>query len=181
MAWRIFSILFLLVAGSSWAATQGESTESQHQVIYLVRHAEKVVNSSAQDRDPPLTNVGLERARHLAYVLGDVGLDHIYSSDYTRTRQTSEPLAKKLGLAIQSYDPGSLEEFARQLRQRGGRSLVVGHSNTTPRLVELLGGDGGDPIDEATEYDRLYIVIRNGDRVTTLLQRFGPNERRRQD
>lgn len=181
MALRIFSILILLVASSSWAAPQGEGAESQHQVIYLVRHAEKRVNPGIEDKDPPLTEAGRERARQLAYVLGDVGLEHIFTSDYTRTRQTGEPLAKRLGLNMQTYDPRALRAFARQLQQVGGRSLVVGHSNTTPQLVELLGGDGGEPIEEAMEYDRLYIVIRDGGTVTTLLQRFGPNERHRQD
>lgn len=173
MASRIFTILILFLV-STIAAAREDNAQSQLQVIYLVRHAEKLVNSNSQDKDPPLTDAGRERARHLAYVLGDAGIDRIYSSDYQRTRQTGEPLAKKLGLQIQSYDPRALAAFAQQLRQKNGRSLVVGHSNTTPQLVELLGGDGGAPIDEATEYDRLYTVILAGDSVTTLLQRFGP-------
>ena len=43
-----------------------------------------------------------------------------------------------------------------ELTRDGLRHLVVGHSNTTPPLVELFGGDAGPPIDEASEYDRLY-------------------------
>ncbi|SHF19874.1 Phosphohistidine phosphatase SixA [Microbulbifer donghaiensis] len=181
MRLRIFGILFLLIAGSAWAATQEGRAGSQQQVIYLVRHAEKRVDAGVEDKDPPLTDTGDARAQHLAYVLGDIGIDHIYTSDYRRTRQTGEPLAKKLGLNMQPYDPRALPAFAQQLQQLGGRILVVGHSNTTPQLVELLGGDGGAPIDEASEYDRLYILIRDGDRVTTLLQRFGSSGRRPQD
>jgi len=48
--------------------------------------------------------------------------------------------------------------MAAKLKATPGRHLVVGHSNTTPQLTELLGGDGGEPIVEATEYDRLYVV-----------------------
>ena len=54
------------------------------------------------------------------------------------------------------------------------RILVAGHSNTTPKLVELLGGNPGPPIDEKTEYDRLYVVVLGADgAVTTTLLRYG--------
>ena len=47
-------------------------------------------------------------------------------------------------------------------------------SNTTPPLVELLGGDGGSPIVEASEYDRLYIVTtKEGEPVKSYLTRYG--------
>ncbi|WP_323845549.1 phosphoglycerate mutase family protein [Microbulbifer magnicolonia] len=170
---RFVSIIFLCLAGSVWAGAQDSEQLPQQQVIYLVRHAEKVVDPGAHDADPALNEAGLARAQQLAHVLGEVGIDRIFSTDTVRTRNTVAPLAKKLGLRVQSYDPRALPEFARQLQQSGERILVVGHSNTTPQLVELLGADGGAPIVEATEYDRLYIVIRDRGRVTTLLQRYG--------
>ena len=49
--------------------------------------------------------------------------------------------------------------------------LVVGHSNTTPQLAELLGAEPGDPIVEKTEYDRLYVI--NLDTGEGTIQRFG--------
>jgi hypothetical protein len=51
---------------------------------------------------------------------------------------------------------------------------VVGHSNTTPQLVGLLGGEAGKPIDDSREFDRLYIVVlgRTGE-VTTMQLRYG--------
>jgi len=55
-----------------------------------------------------------------------------------------------------------------------GTHLVVGHSNTTPPLTELLGGEGGEPIVEATEYDRLYRVdITKDGSASSKLMRFG--------
>jgi len=64
--------------------------------------------------------------------------------------------------------------MAAKLKASSGRHLVVGHSNTTPQLVELLGGDGGTPIVEATEYDRLYVVTtQSGDAVKSYLTRYG--------
>lgn len=171
---RLLKIVFLLMTVATGAAAREENGQSPLQVIYLVRHAEKVVGPGDHERDPPLTDTGLARAQYLAYVLKAAGIEKIYTTDYRRTRQTAEPLAQKLRQQPEVYDPRRLRAFARQLKKSKSHSLVVGHSNTTPQLVELLGGAGGQPIDEATEYDRLYIVIRNGDNVETLLQRFGP-------
>ncbi len=51
---------------------------------------------------------------------------------------------------------------------------MAGHSNTTPQLVEALGGDPGEPIDENNEFDRLYQVVIGADgSVTTTLLRYG--------
>ena len=77
-----------------------------------------------------------------------------------------------LGLEIGSYDPRDLPGFAAILKESPGRHLVLGHSNTTPQLVEALGGDPGSPIEEM-EYDRLYIVTLHAGGASTVLLRFG--------
>jgi len=137
---------------------------------FLVRHAEKTSDKT----DPPLTTEGRQRAERLADMLGDANITRVYSSDYKRTRDTGAPMAKHLGMEVQLYDAGDLEAIAERLIAEGGRTLVVGHSNTTPQLVELLGGEGGEPIVEATEYNRLYIVTLGHDgEVSTTLLRYG--------
>lgn len=139
-------------------------------VVFLVRHAEKVDASA----DPELSQVGAERAVDLAAVLRDSGIERIHSSDYIRTRDTAAPLAVALGLEVELYDPRDLEALAVRLEEGGGRHLVVGHSNTTPNVVELLGGEPGAEIDEASEYDRLYVVtIAAGGVASTVLLRYG--------
>ena len=91
-----------------------------------------------------------------------------------RTRSTAAPLAEALGLKVRLYDPRDLEAFARRLKEEGGRHLVVGHSNTTPELVGLLGGEPGTAIDEAVEYGRLYVVVIDaGGRAGSMLLRYG--------
>jgi len=138
--------------------------------IFLVRHAEK----TAEKTDPGLTKAGKARAVALADRLEDEGITHIHSSDYIRTRDTAAPLAERLGLEVEIYDAGDLPGIAAKLKAMPGRHLVVGHSNTTPQLTELLGGDGGEPIVEATEYDRLYVVtMGKGEPVKSYLTRFG--------
>ena len=138
-------------------------------VIFLVRHAEKV----ADGEDPVLREAGEKRARGIANLLRDAGLQEIYSTDYRRTRDTAAPLASQLGLDVTIYDSAELEDLAAEIRRRGGRCLVVGHSNTTPELVGLLGGEPGAPIDEQSEHDRLYVVTIGPDgTVGTVLLRY---------
>ena len=138
--------------------------------VFLVRHAEKTTEKT----DPGLTEAGKARAVALADRLEGEGITHIHSSDYIRTRDTAAPLAERLGLEVEIYDAGDLPGIAEKLKAMPGRHLVVGHSNTAPQLTELLGGDGGTPIVEATEYDRLYVVtMESGQPVKSYLTRFG--------
>lgn len=75
---------------------------------------------------------------------------------------------------MQLYDPRDLPGLVEKLRRAGGRHLVVGHSNTTPAVVELLGGEPGQPINEAGEYDRLYNVSIGPDGTTSsVMLRYG--------
>ncbi len=160
--------MLLFVALAATASTV--SAQAQPTVVYLVRHAEKADRSA----DPALTIQGIARAAVLADLLSDSGITHIYSSDFVRTRDTAEPLAGRLGLETLIYDPRDLVGMASRLRNTPGRHLVSGHSNTTPRLVELLGGDPHTAIDEASEYDRLYIVtLLPGGGASSVLLRYG--------
>ncbi|MDX1584701.1 MAG: phosphoglycerate mutase family protein [Thermoanaerobaculia bacterium] len=148
-------------------------------VIYLVRHAEKVDAGLAEDpKNPRLSEKGQERADELARLLGEAGVTRIFSTDYLRTVQTVEPTGEALGIEIELYDPHRLEAFAKSLRCLPGRHLVSGHSNTTPALVEHLGGDPGLPITESTEYDRLYVLFIESEETTTVTLRYGSSSKR---
>ena len=158
------SLLWILVVTfPAQAQAPNEST-----VIYLVRHAEKVDDS----RDPPLSELGMKRALLLAQMLRDANLTHLHSTDLERTRDTANPIALQTGLEVKIYDPQHLTEFAGLLRTTPGHHLVVGHSNTTPKLVRLLGGRSSEIDDD--EYDRLYVLtIKPKGEATTVLIRFG--------
>jgi broad specificity phosphatase PhoE len=133
--------------------------------VYLVRHAE-TVGGDGDDRY--LGEAGRARAEALADMLEEVGIQRVYSTDYRRTRETAAPIAGRLGLEVEPYDPRDLAGFAEELLSLGQVVLVVGHSNTTPELVEHLGGVPGAPIDEPTEHDRLYRVeLPSGETVVT--------------
>jgi probable phosphoglycerate mutase len=159
----VFLALLLAATGAIPAAAQDGSV-----IIYLVRHAEKLDDS----RDPPLSDAGTARAEELARVLGDAGLTHVWSTDFNRTRSTAAPAAARAGLQVEVYDPSKAGEFVEQLKRTPGRHLVVGHSNTTPALVELLGGAAGAAMTD-TEYDRLYVVVVDPSGTTSTMLRFG--------
>ena len=144
--------------------------EGAPSVFFLVRHAEK----ADQSEDPPLTERGHARARELSRLLKSAGVERVYSSDYVRTRDTAAPLAEDLGVEVTLYDPEALPDVAETLLASPVRALVVGHSNTTPELAGLLGGDPGPPIPE-TEYDRFYVLTRGPDgSTTTVVLRLEP-------
>jgi broad specificity phosphatase PhoE len=150
------------------AACTHVSPSEPDRTIYLVRHAEKQTGD-----DPSLTSAGAARADLLGDALGDAGIIRIYSTDYARTRETASPLAKSVSVAVDLYDASDLPAFAAVLNSHNGSMLVVGHSNTIPALVKILGGDPGAQINEAAEYDRLYVVRISGDEVASELRRYG--------
>lgn len=163
------SVVTTLLLGPLPGAAQGAD---QGSTVYLVRHAER---ASDHPSDPTLTPAGSARAALLARMLDDVELVSVQSTDYRRTRLTAEPVARAHGLPVESYEPRGpgLEALLERLRTTPGHHLVVGHSNTTPAVVEALGGDPVSPIDDG-EYDRLYVVVLVGSEVvSSALIRFG--------
>ncbi len=135
--------------------------------IYLVRHAEK----QKDVKNPGLTRCGQKRAKQLANLLSQVNISQVYSTSYQRTRQTATPLAKANKLAIQDYSPKYLAQLAIQLQKRKQNTLVVGHSNTTPQLAELLVKEKIPPLSE-DDYQQLYQIQVIGEQklITTLTQ-----------
>lgn len=133
-------------------------------VIYVTRHAEK----GAESKDPNLTPQGQARARTLALILSKVGIKHAFSSATQRTRQTAQPLAAQAGVEVQIYDAGKPAIVIEKIKALAGPTLLVGHSNTVPDLVKMLGGAAMPMTDE--EFDRLYQVTIHADgSVTTVL------------
>ena len=120
-------------------------------------HSEKEL-SEMDHSDPPLTPCGQQRSESLSRFLNDVPLDVVYSTDYTRTRNTAFPTAKSKGLNIEVYDAEGLEGFSKLLIKRKQNALVVGHSNTTAGLAGIMVGEEFGEFD-LDIYDRIYQVV----------------------
>mgnify|MGYP000342000450 CR=1 FL=1 len=137
---------------------------AQDFTLYLVRHAEK---QQAQS-NPSLTECGLFRANQLAQILSFEKFQHVYSTQYKRTRETATPLATAQNLPIKYYAPNALEQFAFQLKKQQANALIVGHSNTTPMLVNLLAETNLAKLSE-DEFSMLYQIQFIGEQVKLTL------------
>lgn len=133
-------------------------SQAQTTTIVLVRHAEK--ETTTMSGDPVLSAAGTQRAQQLVQALSEFTINQLYSTNFIRTRATLEPLAAKTNLAISLYDPRAQEAFAATLKEMKGKTIVVsGHSNTIPRLVNLLiDAPGKYPDLDDSVYDKIYIV-----------------------
>lgn len=125
-------------------------------VIYLVRHAEKEKTKG----DVHLTNTGKTRANNLKSILIDEQLDMVFSTRFNRTQETAEPSATAHQLNIQEYDPGRLESFGQSIldNHQGKKILVVGHSNTTPKLLNFFMGEEVKGMIDESDYENLYVI-----------------------
>lgn len=137
-------------------------------VYYLVRHAEKKHDGS---RDPALTEEGKKRALTIAQKLKGVKIKAVYSTSYIRTRMTAQPTATQAGVSVIIYDPRNIEAFAKELKQKDGAYLIVGHSNTTPSLVSALAGGKVENIEDH-QYDRIFKITVGEDGKGTLSRMY---------
>jgi broad specificity phosphatase PhoE len=149
-------LLFFALLAAAFVSYRSATTTT----IVLVRHAEKVMGTI---EDPPLAAEGVRRAERLAQMFGEVkgagGLDAIYVSNTKRSQQTAAPLGSRLGKAPIVYTAGDGDGNTRRLlrEHRGGRALIIGHSNTIPAMVEKLSGQSVQAIPEE-QYDDIYVV-----------------------
>lgn len=154
----IITVLVLAASIATYSYARPDQGKSNITVAYIVRHAEKVDESSNTD----LSEKGLERVKMLMWMLRDVTFDEIYSTNVPRTKNTVAPIAKSRGLKIAYYSPRN-KELSKLIRKKshGKTILVSGHSDTIPRLLDELG----TPIEEniLKGYDDLFVVIINRD------------------
>jgi broad specificity phosphatase PhoE len=130
---------------------------------YVMRH----LDTPAGERDPDLLPAGGARAEQLAALLANRGIAAIYVTDYRRSRQTAEPLARRLGLVPIVYDPGDPGALVARLRGGPRPALVVGHSNTVPQLVAALGGTPPAPLFHG-DFGTIWAIGQDGS--TRILQ-----------
>nr|WP_297348052.1 histidine phosphatase family protein [uncultured Glaciecola sp.] len=141
-------------------------------VIFLIRHFEKKSTdaNAKQNKDPELTTQGQARAQLLASFLADKNVTTVFSTNYKRTIQTATPTAKQNGSSVTFYNPRDLADLALQLQAMStkgkGNILIVGHSNTTPQLLKLLGGPD-KPLSENDYGDLFYLTIGDANQLKT--------------
>lgn len=150
-------VIYVAIAiGLAWFFESQATT-----TVIFVRHAEKDLSVA---QDPPLSAAGRHRVAELTRQLVDAdvvaGIDAIYSTPFRRTKQTAEPLAARLGIPINSYDPNDNEAVLERIlkNHKGKIILVVAHSDTIPKLIADLGASKKVPPIAENEYDNIYII-----------------------
>ncbi|GGW92613.1 SixA phosphatase family protein [Alteromonas halophila] len=103
--------------------------------LYLTRHYEKTAGPN-----PGLTEQGARRAENLATYMTRQSIGKIFSTPYKRTTDTARPTSVITKTPITHYDPSKLQDLADSVSDSHHNVLIVGHSNTTPQLIKLLGG-----------------------------------------
>ena len=136
--------------------------------VLLVRHAE------AKRIEGDLTLEGQIRAKVLAHVAGKAELDAIYITDILRTQQTAAQLASVTNLEPIQMPSANPQAVVNDIltNHAGGRVMVVGHSDTVPQIIELLGGPTGIGL-TMNEYDNLFVLTRCGHRVRLVELHYG--------
>jgi broad specificity phosphatase PhoE len=136
--------------------------------VILIRHAERL--ASPETDDPHLSTAGKSRAKRLLHVLGQANISAIYTSDAIRTKETAQPLADALGLSpMEATDAPDIKKDI-LLNHVGKTVLVVGHTDTVPEVIRLLGDNSGHEIDHE-EFDNMFVATVLGEgrvRVTRL-------------
>ncbi len=150
LPWLFF---FLFACGNSGSGDAG--TLDGVTTFILVRHAEK-----GPGEDPDLTPEGRARAARLRDRLAREEVSRVYTTDTQRTRQTAAPTADQQGVEVTLYSPDALEAFASSLKEQhdGKTVLIVGHSNTTPILANLLAGGEEFAAISDDDYGNILVV-----------------------
>ena len=153
---QIFVVYTAIAIGLAWFFESQATT-----TVIFVRHAEK---ATLPEGDPGLRPAGARRDAALTRQLVDAdvvaGIDAVYSTPFRRTEETVRPIAEALGLTVNSYDAANTEEIMERIvrEHKGKIILVVGHSNTVPRLIGNMGASKKVPEIAENEYDNIYIV-----------------------
>lgn len=147
------------------------SVANAQQAVILVRHAELQSAPMAGPKQVPLSEDGSARAKRLAGLLKDSGIDAIYVTDFVRTNKTAEPLSREIHKTLTVLPKGDPRELVERLRKnhRGQTVLLVGHTDTLPGLLKALGYPADIEI-EPQDYGNIFIVIPRPEGAPTFLR-----------
>ena len=158
-------LLLLVYCQASFSQIQTNEIKADETGYYFIRHAEKN-RSNPKDSNPELNKEGKLRALNWAYFFREIPLEAIYSTDYIRTISTAQPVADDKNLPIIIYNPNDLNINMFMKENQGRLVLVVGHSNTTPELVNAMLGD--QKFEQMKDNDNSSLfIIRETNKKTT--------------
>ena len=158
-------VVLTLVAACKESGKINVAEKENTSVYYFIRHAEKD-RSDSTNKNPSLTLQGLERANKWALFFKDKNIAAVYSTNYKRTQQTALPIAKEQNLEIISYTAKELISEKFIANNKGKNIVIVGHSNTTPELVNSLLGEKKYEDIADRENNNVFIVTLKKNKTT---------------
>lgn len=141
--------------------------------IYIVRHAEKETG-----KDPVLTAAGNTRAGDLMRALKNESIQKIYVSRTQRSQMTGDSMRIQLGIDTVHYTADTLCDnlisAIMEHRDFGKTILIIGHSNTVPRIVRKLGVTDFPIADlPDNEFDNLFLVTYKNEKAKVKKTKYG--------
>jgi broad specificity phosphatase PhoE len=148
--------------------------------LFVVRHAHA---GSRHDWDGPdhlrpLDDKGWRQAEAICDLLTGEGIKRLVSSPITRSVQTMEPLADKIGLPVTIDDRlaegaggGAALELVDELR--GTTAAICSHGDVIPDLLDALAARGLE-LPERRKWQKASIWALEGDRDQLTAGRYTP-------
>jgi len=176
LAGRLNALLLALIFASLLAACTKNfgsspsyySSSDITTTVILTRHGDRDKGSNN------LNEKGRTRAQALVSEIGDMNITAIYCPDLVRNIDTARPLAKHLGVKIETVDDLSkiYEVIDTILDKHSGESVLwVGNTSNLPQFYYRLGGEGKPP----TKYGDLFIIKLNDQGSPEVIKkRYGP-------
>lgn len=123
--------------------------------IFIIRHAEKEPDGTD---DPPLSKLGIARAKRWGELLAEVEFDEILTTRFVRNTQTVEYIFGKDLDNLKYYSALSFD-IAAQLQGFSGKKIaIIAHSNTIPSMVNRLVKDRQYAAKDHRNYELIYHI-----------------------
>jgi hypothetical protein len=188
------------------AAVENAPFVNAHAIIILRHAAIDTALKATLGNQVPLTTRGQDRAKEVVTALHDAGITRIVTSTALRTQQTAAPLAAELhikpetpvghgaegpaatmagppagtGRALPSpamAEAGTVYGFLAESARPTDTILLVHHHSVIPSIMAEFGFTHEPAIDDATEFDRVYVILPDPEHHTyrVLRLRYGGN------
>lgn len=147
----MINVKYIFICGLLLSLVATAATATPEKIV-LFRHGEKAAGDN-----PHLTSAGKRRAKHIVTLIPSDANLTLLSSDYNRTKETAADLARTFKQKVIIYDAQDLEKLKAQVMALNGTVVVIGHSNTTPNLAELLSNQKVAAMPE-TQFNRYFVL-----------------------
>ena len=154
--------------------------------LLLIRHALPLRSEPGQGSDPELSEEGVEQAKRLPDALARFPISRIVSSPQIRARQTAQPVAEALGIAVDIDD--RLAEYDRDLThytpveeisEEDMKRLASGDLPSgvdQPAFIERVKA-GVDDIVAAADHEDTVAVFTHGGVINAMVHEVMKTER----